>query len=85
MVVRVLVVELDHVVVHVLHDQRNLDPVHVELLELHPRHRAGGVLKQDLVDAIADRFAPLERSLDEVLRQDLLEDVLRQLTLRLQA
>jgi hypothetical protein len=37
-----LVVDLDHVVVDVLDDQGDLDPIHAELLELHPRHGPGG-------------------------------------------
>jgi hypothetical protein len=44
-VVRVLEVERDHVVVDVLDGAVDLHPRHAELLELHERHRAGGVLQ----------------------------------------
>ena len=77
MVVGILVVELDHVVVHVLDHQRDLDPVHLQLLELHPRHGAGGVLQQDLVDPVADGLARLELALYQMLGDDFLQDVLR--------
>src|SRR5919106_468689 len=76
-VVGILVIELDHVVVHVLHDQRDLDPVPPELLELHPRHGAGGVLQKDLVHPVGDGLCGRERPRDQMLAQDLLHDVLR--------
>ena len=71
MVVRVLEVELDDVVVHVLDGALHLHARHVQLLELHARHRARGVLEQRLVDAQADRLARLELAVDEVLLEDL--------------
>ena len=74
-VLGILVVELDHVVVDVLHHQRDLHAVHFELFELHPRHRPGGVLEEDLVDAVADGLAGPELSADQVLPEDLLDDV----------
>ncbi|HEX2025092.1 MAG TPA: hypothetical protein VHH92_01720 [Actinomycetota bacterium] len=76
MVVGVLVVELDHVVVDVLDHQRDLDPVLLELLELHPGHGPGGVLEEDLVDAVGDDLAGLELPLDQMGLEDLLHDVL---------
>ena len=53
-------VELDRVVVDVLDHLGDLDPVLLELFELHPRHGPGGVLEQDLVDAVGDRLAGLQ-------------------------
>ena len=76
-VLGILVVQLDHVVIDVLHDQRDPDAVHPELLELHPSHGAGGVLEEDLVDTVADRFAGLQLAVDQVLAQDLVDDVVR--------
>ena len=70
-VVRVLEVELDDVVVHVLDRPLDLHPRHLELLELHQRHRARGVLEQRLVDAQGDRLTGRQLALDEVLAQDL--------------
>ena len=56
-IVRVLVVELDDVVVHVLDGPLHADARHAQLLELHQRHRARRVLKQGLVHAQRDRRA----------------------------
>src|SRR5919206_494305 len=75
-VVGVLEVERDDVVVDVLHGPADLDARHVELLELHERHRPGGVLQQRLVDADADRLARDEVAVDEVLLEDLTGQVL---------
>ena len=74
-VVGVLVVELDDVVVDVLHGALDLDPRLAELLELHQRHRAGGVLEQRLVHADRDRRPGLELAVGEVLLQDLVGQV----------
>ena len=76
MVVGVLEVELDDVVVHVLDCPLDLDTRHLELLVLHQRHRAGGVLEQRLVDAQGDRLAGVELPLDQVLTEDLPGQVL---------
>ena len=76
MVVGVLVVELDDVVVHVLHGALDLHARHVQLLELHQRHRAGGVLQQRLVHAQRDRRAGPQLALHEVLGEDLAGEVL---------
>ena len=83
MVLGILVVQLDHVVIDVLHDQRDPDAVRPELLELHPGHGAGGVLEQDLVDAVADRFAGPQLAVDQVFAQDLVDDVVRHAKLSL--
>ena len=74
-ILRVLVVELDHVVIDVLHDERHLHAVLAELFELHPRHRPGGILQEHLIDAVADDLPRGQRATDEVLPQDLLDDV----------
>jgi hypothetical protein len=76
-VVGVLVVELDDVVVHVLDRSLDLHPRHVQLLELHQRHRAGGVLKQGLVDPQRDRRAGFQLSVGQVLMEDLSREVVR--------
>jgi hypothetical protein len=49
-VVGVAVVELQHVVVDVLHGEVGLHLVKAERLELHAGHRAGRVLQERLVD-----------------------------------
>ena len=67
MVVRVLEVELDHIVVDVLDSAVNLHASHVELLELHQRHRPRGVLEQRLVDLQRDRTAWGQLAVGEVL------------------
>ena len=48
-VVRVLEVELDDVVVHVLDGEVHLDALHSHPLELQAGHRARGVLEQRLI------------------------------------
>ena len=75
-VVGVLVVELDDVVVHVLDGALDLDARHVQLLELHERHRAGGVLEERLVHAQRDRRAGPQLALHEVVGEDLAREVL---------
>ena len=71
MVVGVLEVELDDVVVDVLHRALDAHARHVQLLELHEGHRPGGVLQERLVDAQGDRRAGLELAVGEVLFEDL--------------
>ena len=68
MVLRVLVVELEHVVVDV-RDRRDGDAVEAEPLELEAGHRARRVLEEDLVDAQLDL---LVRAAGEVFVDDLL-------------
>ena len=75
-VVGVLEVELDDVVVDVLDRALDLDARLAELLELHQRHRAGGVLEQRLVHADRDRPARLQLPVGEVLLEDLAGQVL---------
>src|ERR687898_3222810 len=75
-VVRVLVVELDDVVVHVLHSQVDLDPLDPHLLQLQARHRAGGVLEQALVYPEAHLLALLVRAALHVILEDLLDQVI---------
>ena len=77
MILRVLVVQLDHVVIDVLDDERHLHAVLLELLELHPGHGSGGVLEEHLVDPVGDRLSGLELPADEVFTQDLVDDVVR--------
>ena len=57
-VLRVLVVELEDVVVDV-RDGRHRDAVEAEPLELEAGHRPGRVLEQDLVDAELDLLRPM--------------------------
>jgi hypothetical protein len=76
-VVGVLVVELDDVVIDVLDRALDLGPRLAELLELHQRHRAGGVLEQRLIHPDRDRAARLELAVREVLPQDLAGQVVR--------
>ena len=82
-VVGVLEVQLDHVVVDVLHRPVHPNPRDAELLELHAGHRAGGVLEQGLVDAQGDRLARRQLALHQVLGQDLAGGVLGHLPITL--
>ena len=75
-VVGVLEVELDDVVVDVLHRAVHPHALCVELLELHAGHRPGGVLQQRLVHAQADRRAGFQLAVDQVLLEDLPGQVL---------
>src|SRR3954449_5380018 len=77
MVVGVLEVQRDDVVVDVLHRAVDLHARLAELLELHQRHRAGGVLQQRLIDAQRDRRAGRELPLGEMLAQDPAGQILR--------
>ena len=70
-VVGILVVQLHDVVVDVLHRPLDLEPRHSEFLELHQRHRPGGVLQQRLVHPQRDRAPRLELALCQVLGEDL--------------
>ena len=76
-VVGVLEVELDDVVVDVLDRPLDLDPRHLELLELHAapscRWRPGAASGRPQ----RDRLARVELAVDEVLPQDLTGQVLR--------
>jgi hypothetical protein len=63
-------------VVDVLDRPLDLDPRHLQLLELHQRHRAGGVLEQRLVDRQRDRLTRVELTVHQVLAQDLAGQVL---------
>ena len=76
-VVRVLVVELDDVVVDVLDRALDLHARNAELLELHERHRPRGVLEQGLVDPQGDRAARHQLALLEVLLEDLARQAVR--------
>jgi hypothetical protein len=62
--------------VDVLHGALELYPRHAELLELHERHRPGGVLEQRLIHPQRDRLAGLQLTVDQVLLKDLPGQVL---------
>ena len=70
MVVGILEVDLEDVVVDVDDRCLHLDALDLEELELHHRHRPGGVLGECLVDAEPDLGARDELAPDEVLLQD---------------
>jgi hypothetical protein len=69
-VVRVLEVDLKDVVVDVDHGGLDLHALDSEELELHHRHRPGGVLRKRLIDAQPDLGAGNELPPDEVLFED---------------
>jgi hypothetical protein len=69
-VVRVLEVDLEDVVVDVDHSGLDLDSLDAEALELHHRHRPGGVLREGLVDSEPDLGAWDEIPANEMLRED---------------
>src|SRR6266536_2288692 len=70
-VVGVAMVELQHVVVDVLHREVDLHLLKPECLELHAGHRAGRVLQQRLVDPERDLLAGNKAPLDHMLLEDL--------------
>ena len=70
MIVRVLEVDLEDVVVDVDDRRLHVDAFHAEELELHHRHRPGGVLGKRLVDPEADLGAGDELAPNEVLLED---------------
>src|SRR5437879_350571 len=77
MVVGVLEVELDGVVVDVLHRERHAGQLLAELEILQRRHRAGRVLKQHLVDGERDLFAGNEPPTGEMLTEQLGREIVR--------
>lgn len=77
MVVWVLEVELNNVLVDGLDRPIDLHPRHPELLELHQRHRSGGVLQQRLVHPDRDRGPGRGLTLDEVCLENLPAQVRR--------
>ena len=76
-VLHVAVVDLQDVVVHVEHRQRDGDIIHSEQLELHPGHGAGGVLDEHLVDADGDVGTGDDITGHQVGVQNLLREVQR--------
>jgi hypothetical protein len=70
-VVGVAVVELQRVVVDVLHGEIDLHLLEAERLELHAGHRAGRGLQQRLVGPERDLLAGVQAPLDQVRLKDL--------------
>jgi hypothetical protein len=77
-IVRVLMIELDNVVVYILNCQGNLNPVYAYLLQLQAGHRAGGVLEEGLIYLEAYLLARLEAAILHVLLEDLGHQVVGQ-------
>ena len=69
-VVGVLEALLEHVVIDVTHGALRLHAGHAHRLELEVCHRAGGVLREGLVDADADFASGNEFAGDEMVRED---------------
>ena len=69
-VVRVLEIDLEDVVVDVDDGRLDADAILAEQLELHHRHRPGGVLRERLVDAKPDLAAGSQVAAFEVLFED---------------
>jgi hypothetical protein len=76
-VVRILEVQLNHVVVHVLYGEVHLHAVQAHPLELQAGHRARGVLEERLIYLQPHFLAWFQGPFDHVILDDLGHQILR--------